>query len=400
MNCHSLNEKNKLTSKPSQYHPKLASQDGPAERFPWPIVSDEIKSNVEQALSDGSWGQYEGRWTDELTATLRREFKTQQVALCSSGTIAVELALRGAGVKPGDEVILAGYDFPGNFRAIEAIGAKPVLIDVVEGGWVIDANHVQAALSDLTSAIIVSHLHGQVADINSIRQIIERHDSSPDQKITLVEDACQVPGAWLGGAPLGSLGDVAALSFGGSKLLSAGRGGAVLTNSPEIHQRVKIFAQRGNDAFPLSQLQAAVLIPQFATLAAMNQTRNQNAQILIDRTNQVETLGALEQLDNLDDSQNVNTAFYKLPWLLKDLPVRQTREEIIASLIAEGLPAGAGFRGFLRRSARRCRKIGPLAHSQIAAQQTVLLAHPLLLQPESVIDQAAKAIEKVLDQKR
>ena len=159
-----------MTPRPSQHPPKLANQDGPAGRFPWPIVSDEIKSNVDQALADGSWGQYDGRWTDELTVKLQQEFKSQQVTLCSSGTVAVELALRGAGVKPGDEVILAGYDFPGNFRAIEAIGAKPVLVDVVEDGWVIDANHVQAALSDLTSAIIVSHLHGQVADIGSIRQ--------------------------------------------------------------------------------------------------------------------------------------------------------------------------------------------------------------------------------------
>ena len=393
-----------MNPKPSQQQSKLAIDGGPASiesgPFQWPIVSDEIKSNVEQALADGSWGRYEGRWTDELTATLAREFKTEQVTLCCSGTVAVELALRGAGVQSGDEVILAGYDFPGNFRAIEAIGAKPVLIDVVEDGWVIDPNGVQAAVSNLTSAIIVSHLHGQIADINSIRQILDRPDSNADQKITIVEDACQVPGASLGGVPLGSLGDVAALSFGGSKLLSAGRGGAVLTNSADIHQRAKIFAQRGNDAFPLSQLQAAVLIPQFETLASMNETRNQNAQKLIDRTSQIEPLGSLRQLENLADDPDLNTAFYKLPWLLRDHSPGWAREDFIAALIAQGLPVGAGFRGFLRRSARRCRKTGPLVQSQIAAQQTVLLAHRLLLQPNSVIDQAIQAIEKVIDNPR
>lgn len=389
-----------MNPKPSQNHSKLALDGGPtsidAGPFQWPVVSDKIKSNLEQALADGSWGQYEGRWTDELTSTLASEFKTEQVTLCSSGTVAVELALRGAGVQAGDEVILAGYDFPGNFRAIEAIGAKPVLIDVVEGGWVIDTNGVEAAISNLTSAIIVSHLHGQIADINSIRQSINRHNSKTDRKITIVEDACQVPGATLDGSPLGSFGDVAALSFGGSKLLSAGRGGAVLTNSPDIHQRAKIFAQRGNDAFPLSQLQAAVLIPQFETLAAMNETRYQNAQKLIDRTSQIESLGVLSQLDNLVEGSDINTAFYKLPWLLKDHSSSWPRDDFIAALNAQGLPVGAGFRGFLRRSPRRCRKIGPLVQSQIAAQQTVVLAHPLLLQPDSVIDQATEAVEIVI----
>jgi len=354
-------------------------------------------------MADGSWGRYEGRWTDELISTLAHEFKIEQVMLCCSGTIAVELALRGAGVQPGDEVILAGYDFPGNFRAIEAIGAKPVLVDVVEGGWVIDASGVEAAISDQTSAIIISHLHGQIADIGSIRQIISRLGSSGDQTITIIEDACQVPGAQLNDVPLGSLGDVAALSFGGSKLLSAGRGGAVLTNSPEIHQRAKIFAQRGNDAFPLSQLQAAVLIPQFETLAAMNRTRNQNAQKLIDRISQKETLAPLRQLDNFAEGVDLNTAFYKLPWLLQEKQGNSpgwTRQEFIAALSAQGVPAGEGFRGFVRRSSRRCRKIGSLIQSQIAAQQTILLSHPLLLQSDSVIDQAIEAIEIVIDNPR
>ena len=393
-----------MNPKPSKHQPKLAIDGGPASidagPFQWPVLSDQIKSNLDQALADGSWGQYEGRWTDELRTTLARKFKAQQVTLCCSGTVAVELALRGAGVQPGDEVILAGYDFPGNFRAIEAIGAQPVLIDVIEGGWVIDAAGVETAISDQTAAIIVSHLHGQIADIASIRQIIDQHGSSSDRKITIVEDACQVPGARLGEAPLGSLGDVAALSFGGSKLLSAGRGGAVLTNSPEIHQRAKIFAQRGNDAFPLSQLQAAVLIPQFETLGQMNQTRNSNAEKLIDRTSQIESLGCMRQLENLADGSSVETAFYKLPWLLRDQSGGWARDDFIATINAQGLPVGAGFRGFLRRSPRRCRKTGPLVQSQIAAQQTVLLAHPLLLESDAVIDQAIEAIELVINNPR
>lgn len=381
---------------------ELAIEGGPAALnagpLPWPIATSEINANVNQAMTDGSWGSYHGRWTDELIATIGNEFKTKHVTLCCSGTIAVELALRGAGVQPDDEVILAGYDFPGNFRAIEAIGAQPVLIDVVQGGWVIDGDGLEEALSDRTSAILVSHLHGQLADIGKIREVVEHHNLNSEKKVAIVEDACQVPGAALAGKPLGCLGNVGVLSFGGSKLLSAGRGGAVLTNSPEIHQRVKIFAQRGNDSFPLSQLQAAVLIPQLGTLAAMNETRNQNAQKLIQRTEQFESLDGLTQLEA--NSEQGKTAFYKLPWQLRDSSSGWSRADFIAALIAEGLQVGEGFRGFLRRSPRRCRKVGTLVQSQIAARQTVLLSHPVLLEPDSVIDKVIEAIEKAVNNPR
>ncbi|MFK7767019.1 MAG: DegT/DnrJ/EryC1/StrS family aminotransferase [Mariniblastus sp.] len=362
--------------------------------FQWPIATDEIRSSVLLALEDGSWGQYESRWT-ELVIEKLESFHSSELEiapsalLCSSGTIAVELALRGTDVKPEDEVILAGYDFPGNFRAIEAIGARPVLADVVPNGWVLDPAQVEQAISEQTSAIIVSHLHGQTADIKSIREIADA--ANTEKKIRIVEDVCQVPGGKLNGRPLGTFGDVAAFSFGGSKLLSAGRGGAIMSADAGILQRAKIFSQRGNEAFPLSQLQAAALGPQFDTLLAMTDIRNDNANWLIENTKHFDVLVGLGQVvaDTLP-------AFYKLPWLLRDRPAGWTRAEFVRALIAEGVPIGEGFRGFLRRSPRRCRKIGTLVNCQIAAQQTVVLHHPILLQPQATIVKVAAAFEKIV----
>lgn len=359
--------------------------------IPWPCANDEIQANIKQAIADGSWGQYEGRWTTELVGKLKAEFQTEFSSLCSSGTIAVELALRGCGVSAEDEVILAGYDFPGNFRAIEAIGALPVLIDVVENGWVIDADQISQAIGEHTAAIIVSHLHGQIASMEQVRSIIDQHNSNREKKISIVEDVCQTPGGSLNQKPLGSLGDVAALSFGGSKLLSAGRGGAILTDNADILQRIKIFSQRGNDAFPLSQLQAAVLLPQLDTLKKLTEQRNQNAMSLITMTDSLDGLSSLSQA-----TQNVVPSFYKLPWLLKDRTPGWSRADFVHALSAEGLAIGEGFRGFLRRSPRRCRKVGTLVNSQIAAQQTVLLSHPILMQPESAMELVGQAIEKVV----
>src|SRR5205807_8690220 len=80
-------------------------------------------------------------------------------------------------------------------------------------------------------------------------------------------------GAIVAGKPAGAWGDCGVLSFGGSKLLRAGRGGAIMTHREDVLQRIKIYCERGNDAFPLSELQAAVLVPQIPKLAATNDRR-------------------------------------------------------------------------------------------------------------------------------
>lgn len=364
----------------------------------WPTASRAIREVVSTALEDGTWGKYESRWSTILLEKLQQHFQCEHILPCCSGTIAVELALRGVGAAAGDEVIMAGYDFPGNFRAIESIGAFPVLCDVVAGGWVIDAQQIEQAISPTTSAIIVSHLHGQIADMQTIRRLVEDWNQRRDKKIWIIEDACQTPGGSIGGQPLGSFGDVATLSFGGSKLLSAGRGGAVITHSPEILQRARIYNSRGNEAFPLSQLQAAVLGPQLDELNELTALRNRNALRLIEATRDFETMLGLRQIVCSPESANEDSlipAFYKLPWLLKDRTTGWSRGEFIAAIQAEGVNIDAGFRGFLRRSSRRCRRTGVLANSQVAAQQTLLLHHPMLLASDDTIDLVVAAIRKV-----
>ena len=183
--------------------------------FKWPIANDLVRESIIASIDDGDWGAYHGRYTSQLVSQFQQWLCVDHALLCCSGTIAVELALRGVGVSAGDEVILAAYDFPGNFRAIESIGATPVLIDVQANGWIAEPNDIALALSEKTKAILVSHLHGQIADIPKIKSVVEAAGYS----IPIVEDACQSPGGvWLG-QPLGTLGDVGVFSFGGSKLL-------------------------------------------------------------------------------------------------------------------------------------------------------------------------------------
>ena len=365
------------------------SIDGGETTFPegppkWPIADDDILHNVQTALADGSWGKYESDWTEQVAKRLAELTQCENIMLCSSGTVAVEIALRAVDVQPESEVILAAYDFPGNFRAIEAIGARPVIVDVIEDGYVIDPDEVAAAISEKTKAIIVSHLHGQIADMPTLKTICEENN------LRLIEDVCQTPGGCLNESPLGRFGDVGVFSFGGSKLLSAGRGGAVVTKNADFYQRAKIYCNRGNEAFPFSQLQAAALLPQFEKLESRNVTRRQRVEQLLEATNQITILKPLKQ-----QTGDVFPVFYKLPWLIENSNTGWTRSEFVQAVQAEGLAIDTGFRGFTRRSVKRCRQHGPLINSRIASQQTVILHHPVLLESEAIIDRAAYALNKV-----
>ena len=372
---------------PRKNLPALAECLLMADRFSnlWPPQNETIATALSSVYQSGDWGRYHGEQTDLLKSKLSGYFSRSHVHLVCSGTLAVELALRGLGIQPDDEVVLAAYDFPGNFRSIEVIGARPVLGDIVGDSWSLSAESFEAALSPATKAVIVSSLHGGLADIEAICSIAAQHN------VRVIEDVCQVPGALVKQRRVGTFGDVAVLSFGGSKLLSAGRGGALLTNDESVWQRINVFKDRGNDTFPLSQLQAAVLNPQIDSLDDDNAIRSQNARHLIERTS------AIDGIDGLVFTSEQHPVFYKVAWLV---PSCQQRAALLALAQQYELPLFEGFRGFVKRSERRCGKPVALNHSERAAEATVLLHHPMLLADKHVFEECCEQIVQLFHQVR
>lgn len=370
----------------------------------WPAADAEVREALLAAWADGSWGRYHGPHVERLAAALAEFHQTPFVLPCCSGTFAVELALRCLRVGRGDEVLLAGYDYPGNFRAIEAVGARPVLIDVDADNWNLDAKLLPSAVDENDGkpatwagatesagarpgrlrAIVVSHLHGGLVPMREVMQFAEEH------RLAVVEDVCQCPGAIVDGRPAGTWGDCAALSFGGSKLLSAGRGGAVLTRHADAYQRGKIFCEQGNHAFPLSELQAAVLLPQLARLGERNAARRAAANRLVSR------LAGVPGLTLLENRAASTPVYYKLGFQYDARALGgRTRAEFIAAAQAEGVAIDAGFRGFALRGPGRCRLASELVASRRAAEAALVLHHPLLLEPPETIDRAAEALCKI-----
>ena len=314
----------------------------------------------------------------------------EHVVLCSSGTVAVELALRGWKVGPGDEVILAAYDFKGNFANVVNLGATPVLVDIRLENWNLDPAHLQAAITEKTKAILVSHLHGGIVPMPEVQEIARRSN------LPVIEDACQMPGARIHGKVAGRWGDVGVLSFGGSKLLTAGRGGAILTHDPDLLQRIRLYSHRGNEAYPLSELQAAVLLPQLMELAVRNRKRAANVARLI------ELLGegsGLTPYRNLEPERGTDSqpGFYKVGFQYDSGSFAGlSRDDFSLAMRAEGIAMDPGFRSLhLIHGKRRFRSMGDLPVATDADAHVLTLHHPVLLAEEPALRQIVTAVGKI-----
>jgi len=353
----------------------------------WPLADAEVEQALRQAYHDGTWGHYHGPRGQELETCLADFHQVNHALTCSSGTVAVTIALRGLHLPAESEVLLGAYDFPGNFRAIQEAGLRPVLVDIDPETWSLDLAQIEAACSPRTRAMIVSHLHGGLAPMPQVMDLTARLG------LLVVEDACQAPGALIGQRRAASWGDVGVVSFGGSKLLTAGRGGAVLTNRAEVMQRAKIYCERGNHAFPLSELQAAVLLPQLRKLASRDFTRASAIRGL--RESLADLEGALRPV--ACDFENNLPGFYKHAWRCAGPRGEELRRNLLVAAGVLNLPLGEGFRGFTKRPTSQCRKVGPLANALEAAQRTVVLHHPILLRGTEAIDQLSKTIRAVVE---
>ena len=192
-----------------------------------PYWSGATYRRVLQALRSGS--VVEGIDLDDLRSRIVETLGVRDAILCSSGSLALELALRWCGVGTGDEVVIPTFCCSAVVPPILAVGAQPVLADVGEE-LNLTADTVGAALTRRTRAVIVPHLFGNPAEITAIAGLIR------DKNTRLIDDAAQALGANLHGKPLGSFGDVGILSFGAEKVLFGVGGGAVVSRREDFAQ--------------------------------------------------------------------------------------------------------------------------------------------------------------------
>ncbi len=349
-----------------------------------------VQDAVAGAIASGHWQHYEGPYSRSLESQLSNCVGHRQVHLTSSGTAALEIVLRAAGIGAGDEVLLSGYDYPGNFWAIERTGARPALVDTSAESWRIDLESLERVYQPACKALIASHLHGELQKVDELKAWCDQRN------ILLLEDVCQALGAHWQGSPAGSYGHAAILSFGGGKLLSCGRGGAWATSDETLAIKARIAGGAGSGPYALSELQAATVLAQLPWLNTINSRCRDFFKALDYHLKEAQCSWVFVPNNSLDGA-----AFYQCGWQLKE-PLAERDSQILLTALHGGpstngdkpplLPFGTGFPGFHRRSARRCRISHPLNHATLAASTTLVLHHRTVLQEQWTPKQLATCI--------
>lgn len=200
----------------------------------------------------------------------------------ANGTDALHLALRAAEIGAGDEVITVAQTFFATTEAIVLAGATPVFVDIDPRTYLIDVAQIEARITPRTRAIVPVHLYGQMADMDPVMAIADRHN------LLVIEDAAQAHGAEYVGRRAGSVGHMGAFSFYYSKNLGAyGESGAVLTSDPELARRLRQYRDHGSEEryhhlrygfnSRMDEIQAAVLRIKLKHLETWNQQRQRHA---------------------------------------------------------------------------------------------------------------------------
>lgn len=241
------------------------------------IGKEEIRA-VTQVMKSGMLAQ--GPKVKEFEEKFAKFIGTKYAIAVSSGTTALEVALRAYGIGSGDEVITTPFTFIASANSILYTGAKPVFVDIDEATFNLDPDKIEAAITKKTKAIMPVHLYGSACDMTKIMAIAKKH------KLAVIEDACQSHGAQWKDKKVGSFG-TGAFSLYPTKNMTTGEGGMITTDSKEIAERADLLRAHGSRIkyyhdilgynYRMTDLEAAIGTEQLKKLNKFNAARIKNA---------------------------------------------------------------------------------------------------------------------------
>jgi perosamine synthetase len=316
----------------------------------------------------------------------------------ASGTAALYSALVGAGVEPGDEVITVAHTWYSTATSVLSLGAVPVFVDVDPRTFTIDARAVEAQIGPRTRAVLGVSLYGHPIDHEALAALARRHG------LVLIDDACQAAGARVGPAKVGALADLTAFSFSGVKPLAATGGGMVTCEAREYYERALLAGQHP------STISTEVRDPERHALAS---TGGYGHNFRIDGRCAERVYEQLETLELITTSRRVGVAalddqlrgvvglvtpherpgcrhvYHMYTLLVDEAALAVSRDELLAALVAEGVPAIAYTSGqsFVRGLDGAPTDVGPL-HGRRLFRTLAETGRcgPYVLAPEARID--------------
>lgn len=334
--------------------PQLAINGGPPLRqkpFPgWPPPDPGFVEAVARVAQSGCWG-IGGPMNERMAASFAAFHDAEYAIPCTSGTTALEVALRAAGIGPGDEVIVPPYTFVATASSVIAAGAVPVFADVCPDTLCVDPTEVEKQVTPLTRALICVHIGGMPCDLDSLTALAARRG------LVLIEDCAQAHGAEYGGRRVGAFGDAGAFSFQSSKNVAAGEGGLVVTNRRDLYERAWSYVNVGRvqdggwydhrvfgTNLRLTEFQAALVLRGLELLPAHMDLRDACSVHLRKRLRAIPGIGYQEFSPGATRSAWHLFIFRYDAKAWAKLPLRR----FVEALAAEGVPVGLGYNPLYR----------------------------------------------------
>ncbi len=317
------------------------------EPYPtWPVFDERDVEAVTAVVRSGRWGGYP--YPGPRSAEFARRFAEMQgggyAVLMANGTVTMEVALRAAGIGWGDEVIVPAYTFAATASAPLAAGAIPVIVDIDPETYCIDPRAVEAAITSRTKAVIPVHLGAQMADMDAIMEIAERHN------LVVVEDCAHAHGARWRGRGAGTIGHFGSFSLQSSKTLTTGEGGVLLCRTPELAARAASIVDCGRPHdeagqeftmganYRMSELQAALGNVALERFPEQARQREEMAACLEESLREVPGIRLLKR-----DPRHTARSFYRYIFAIQPEVLGVEHDVACAALEAEGIPCWVGY---------------------------------------------------------
>jgi dTDP-4-amino-4,6-dideoxygalactose transaminase len=326
---------------------------------------------------------------EELAAAMAG---TEYAVAVSNGTVALEAALEVAGIGPGDEVITTPFTFVATLNAILRRGAGVRFADITRD-FVIDPAAVEASITPQTRAILPVHLYGLMADMEAIDTAARRYG------LLIIEDAAQAHGAARNGRPAGGYG-LGCFSFYATKNVTSGEGGMVTTSDPNLAERLRLLRNQGmreryeyeavGHNWRMTDVAAALAIPQMERLSEINRRRRENASRL------TQLLTGIEQLETPHSPEGYVHAWHQYTVLL---PPHADRDQVVRSLRTLGIGSGVYYPRLVWDyppfREHPLVQLAPTPHAADASRRCLSLPiHPDLGLPE--LERVAQALRSAL----
>lgn len=287
-----------------------------------------------------------GPYVQRLEQVAAERMQVAEAVAVSNGTVALELALRGLGIGPGDEVVVPGFTFVAAANMVLSVGATPLYADIDEQSWLLDPAEIDRLATPRTRAVLPVHLYGNIAAMDAITSRAKAHG------LIVLEDAAEAAFSRFDGKCAGTIGNVGTFSLHATKTITTGEGGLVVTNDAELAQRMRVIRDHGmrqgkrywHDVvgynFRLTNLQAAIGCAQLEHLDDIMADRRRIHALYRD------ALNACAGVRLQRFSQHVDPVLWVIAALIEDDDLsrqRSRRDRVMAAMLADGIETRPGF---------------------------------------------------------